>query len=145
MATLDPKDVFVQALRFHRSGQLLGFHAYQIWSQGKEATVTRAGSLSTATMPNHTFPPTLVVTFVCEAFSVELLLKTIWVLERMVVKKIHELDRLYDALPQRIDGGRPKRGFAQTVSPASWRRCGDTCSGRPDRTGWQCCRAAGQW
>jgi hypothetical protein len=87
------REVFIQALRFDFSMQVLMIHAVNKLTDSSK-TKLPDGTLE-ATFDNtvlHT-PPTMVSAFTCEAFAVELYIKAICCLEGIVYKPDHRLDK----------------------------------------------------
>ena len=99
MSTLDAKGVFVQALRFDRSAQVLLLHLQRSWSEGEGITQKSSPSSTYTAMSSNLMPPTFVSALVCEAFSVELYLKTIYSMEKLTYPKAHDLYSLFSGLP----------------------------------------------
>jgi hypothetical protein len=90
-------EVFRQALRFDYSRIFLVLQA-QHWQSASDSVSTERGlhfSLSPEAMP-----PTLVSAAVCGAFSTELYLKSILLLEGQPMLWIHDLGKLFRALPR---------------------------------------------
>ena len=96
--THDPKDVFLQALRFDYSRIVLTRSALH-WARLSEWRHLDGGTMTFA-LPTSSMPPTFVTALVCSVFSVELYLKTIMCLEASPIPQKHELDVLFGALPQ---------------------------------------------
>jgi hypothetical protein len=75
---LDAKEIFLQALRFDFSTQVLVAHASRTWSSGSGIQRTQADGGAHTELASGMRPPTMVAAMVTEAFCVELYLKTIY-------------------------------------------------------------------
>ncbi len=91
----DPKEVFLQALRFNQAWYLLAKAAMP--SPHAPGWRSLEGGTSAIDMPD--FPPTFIPALVCSVFSVELYLKAILCLESLPIPGTHDLEALFVALP----------------------------------------------
>ncbi|QDU31792.1 hypothetical protein ETAA8_69520 [Anatilimnocola aggregata] len=96
----DPKDVFVQALRFDITVDVLARHMVATWSSGHGVTRSLNNGLLVTQFPPTKHAPTLIPSFVCESFAIELYFKSIMYLEKIAVPQKHLLTILFDHLPQ---------------------------------------------
>lgn len=102
--SVDAEDVFKQAIRFDYSADLLVNHAIHQWQASRHPAIDRwidDNGNARMSVPGALLPPaTLIVSFVCEAFCVELFLKTIMAIENIALPQKHELSDLFQRLPQ---------------------------------------------
>ena len=97
----DPKEVFLQALRFNQAWYLLAKAAMP----SPQSLGWRSLEGGSTAIYIDDFPPTFIPALVCSVFSVELYLKTFLCLEAVPIPKQHDLDLLFAALPiARKDG-----------------------------------------
>ena len=90
---IDPMRVFRQALRFRASIHVLHQHALDTWiAPAEQGDVTYHGITER--------PPTLIVAVTLEPFCLELLLKTICLIEGQLPPDTHKPDVLFKNLPR---------------------------------------------
>jgi hypothetical protein len=94
-------DIFVQAYRFESAAGVLVRHESRTLTSGAGTIRIKTpdgATVTTVKQASHNFPLTSIPAFVCEAFCVELYLKTVYRLANAEYGFVHPLDVLFDGL-----------------------------------------------